>query len=127
MEGQTIDFDQKARTILAMGDRKRPVSSVFLQVDEKGKASTMVVTAPRLSYADSDRQAQYSGGVTAHGQDGVMTADHADVYLNAASASRTTGPSQLDHIVANGHVLVQQQERRARAASWCTRRPPGTL
>ena len=116
VEGQTIDFDQKARTILAMGDRKRPVSSVFLQVDQKGKASTTVVTAPRLSYADSDRQAQYSGGVTAHGQDGVMTADHADVYLNAASASRTTGPSQLDHIVANGHVLVQQQERRAQGS-----------
>jgi lipopolysaccharide export system protein LptA len=113
VEGQTIDFDQKARTILALGDRTRPVSSVFLQVDGKGKASTMVVTAPKLNYADSERQAQYSGGVTAHGQDGVMTADHADVYLNAASASRAGGPSQLDHILANGHVLVQQQERRA--------------
>jgi lipopolysaccharide export system protein LptA len=113
VEGQTIDFDQKARTIVALGDRKRPVSSVFLQVDSKGKASTMVVTAPRLNYTDGERQAQYSGGVTSHGQDGVMTADHADIYLNAASASRTAGPSQLDHIVASGHVLVQQQERRA--------------
>jgi len=113
VEAQTIDFDQKNRTIVALGDRKRPVSSVFLQVDGKGKASTMLVTAPKLNYADNERQARYSGGVTARGEDGVMTADHADVFLNAASASRTTGPSQLDHITAGAHVLVQQQERRA--------------
>jgi lipopolysaccharide export system protein LptA len=113
VEGQTIDFDQKNRTIVALGDRKRLVSSVFLQVDGKGKASTMLVTAPKLNYADNERQARYSGGVTARGEDGVMTADHADVFLNAASAARTAGPSQLDHITANTRVLVQQQERRA--------------
>jgi lipopolysaccharide export system protein LptA len=113
VEAQTIDFDQKARTIVAVGDRKRPVNSVFLQVDSKGVASTMLVTAPKLSYADNEREARYSGGVTARGEGGVMTADHADVFLNAASATRTTGPSQLDHITANTRVLVQQQERRA--------------
>jgi lipopolysaccharide export system protein LptA len=113
VEAQTMDFDQKVRTIVAQGDRKRPVSSVFMQVDQKGKSSTMVVTAPRLTYADGERQARYSGGVTARGEDGVMTAERADVYLNAASASRTTGPSQLDHMIASTHVLVQQQERRA--------------
>jgi lipopolysaccharide export system protein LptA len=113
VEAPTIDFDRKARTIVAQGDRKHPVSSVFLQVGQKGKASTMVVTAPRLSYADSERQARYSGGVTARGDDWVMTASRADVFLNAASASRTAGPSQLDHITANGGVVVQQQERRA--------------
>jgi lipopolysaccharide export system protein LptA len=113
VDAQTIDFDQKARTILALGDRKRPVSSVFLQMDAKGKASTMLVSAPKLNYTDSERQARYSGGVTARGEDAVMTADHLDVFLNAASASRTSGPSQLDHITASTHVLVQQQERRA--------------
>ena len=113
VEAQSIDFDQKARTIVAQGDRRRPVSSVFLQVDPKGRASILVVTAPRLNYTDHERQARYSGGVTAHGEDGVMTADHADVFLNAAGASRSTGPSQLDHITANTGVLVQQRERRA--------------
>ncbi len=123
VEAPTIDFDQKERTLDARGDRKRPVNSVFLQVDDKGKASTMLVTAPNLNYADNERQAHYSGGVTAHGQDGVMTAERADVYLNAASAAPRgpgvnpglgqSGPSQLDHIIANTHVLVQQQERRA--------------
>ncbi len=113
VEAQTIDFDQLARTIVAQGDHKRPVSSVFLQVDRKGKATTMLVTAPRLSYADSERQARYSGGVIVRGEEVVMTADHVDVFLNAASASRSTGPSQLDHIIAGTHVLVQQQERRA--------------
>jgi lipopolysaccharide export system protein LptA len=113
VEAQTIDFDQKARTILAQGDRRHPVSSVFLQVNGKGKATTMLVTAPKLSYADSERQARYSGGVTARGEEGVMTADQLDVFLNASTASRVGQPSQLDHITANTHVLVQQQERRA--------------
>jgi lipopolysaccharide export system protein LptA len=113
VQAHTIDFDQKARTILAEGDKRHPVSSVFMQVDAKGKASTMLVTAPKLNYTDNERQARYSGGVTAHGEDGVMTADHAEVFLNAVSASRVGQPSQLDHITASNHVLVQQQERRA--------------
>jgi len=113
VEAQTIDFDHKARTIVAQGDRKHPVSSVFLQGDGKGKASTMVVTAPRLNYVDGERQARYSGGVTARGQDGFLTADHADIFLNAAGTSRIGEPSQLDHIIASTHVVVQQQERRA--------------
>lgn len=113
VEAPTIDFDQHARTIVAQGDRRHPVTSVFLQVDNKGKSTTMLVTAPKLTYADHDRQARYSGGVTARSEDGVMTADHADIYLNAASKTRTAGPSQLDHIVASDRVLVQQQERRA--------------
>ncbi len=140
VEAPTIDFDQKLRTLVAQGDRKRPVNSVFLQVDDKGKASTMLVTAPNLNYADNEREARYSGGVTAHGQDGVMTAERADVFLNAASTGPHGGvatpggkpgpkpglglglttpglglglPSQLDHIIANTHVLVQQQDRRA--------------
>jgi lipopolysaccharide export system protein LptA len=113
VEAQTIDFDQKARSIAAQGDSRRPVSSVFVQVDGKGKSSLMVVTAPRLDYADSERQARYSGGVTAKGADGVMTAGRADIFLNAAGAAHTPGPSQLDHIIASTHVLVQQKERRA--------------
>jgi lipopolysaccharide export system protein LptA len=113
VEAQTIDFDQKARTIVAVGDRRRPVTSIFQQVDAKGKATVMLVNAPRLNYADNDRQARYSGGVIARGEDGVMTADQADVFLNAASATHATGPSQMDHIVATSHVHVQQQDRRA--------------
>jgi lipopolysaccharide export system protein LptA len=113
VEAQTIDFDQKARTIAAQGDSRHPVNSVFLQVDKQGKASTMLVTAPKLTYADNEREARYSGGVTVHGQDGVMTADRADAFLNSVSATRTTGPSQLDHINAYTQVLVRQRERRA--------------
>jgi lipopolysaccharide export system protein LptA len=114
VEASTIDFDQKVRSIAALGDSRKPVTSVFLQVDGKGKASTMLVTAPKLDYEDSQREAHYSGGVTAKGEDGVMTAGRADIFLNPAGASpRVAGPSQLDHIIANTHVLVEQQERRA--------------
>jgi lipopolysaccharide export system protein LptA len=113
IEAKTIDFDQKARTLVATGDKKHPVSNVFLQVSSSGKASTILVTAPHLTYTDTEREARFSGGVVARGEDGVLTADHADVFLNAAASVHTTGPSQLDHIIAVRHVLVQQQERRA--------------
>jgi lipopolysaccharide export system protein LptA len=113
VEAQTIDFDQKTRTIAALGDTKRPVSSVFVQVDGKGKSSAVLVTAPRLNYSDGERAARYTGGVTAKGEDGVITAGRADVFLNAAGAGHAAGPSQLERIVAGTHVVVQQQGRRA--------------
>lgn len=112
VEARTIDFDHNARAIVATGDRKHPVSSVFTQVDSKGKTSVMQVSAPKLSYADQERQARYAGGVTARGGDATVTADVADIFLGAASATHTAGPSQLDRINATGHVVVQQQERR---------------
>jgi lipopolysaccharide export system protein LptA len=118
VEAPSIDFDQKTRTLVAQGDLKRPVTSFFTQVDAKGKSSTMLVTAPRLNYSDTDRLAHYSGGVTAKSEDGVMTAAKADVFLSPSGATGSgakqgiAGPSQLDHIVATTHVLVQQQDRR---------------
>jgi lipopolysaccharide export system protein LptA len=114
VEAPAIDFEQKTRTIVATGDVKHLVSSWFTQVDAKGKSSTMLVTAPKLNYSDNERQAHYSGGVTVKSNDGVMTAGRADVFLNpAGTKAAIAGPSQLDHIVATTHVLVQQLERRA--------------
>ena len=126
VQAQTIDFDEKARTVVASGDEKRPVTSVFLQVDGKGRSTTVLVTAQKLTYEDNQRQAHYSGGVTAKGADGVMTAAQADILLKPSPVGAkedpgTTspgapgsglGPSQLERIVAGGHVVVQQKERR---------------
>ncbi len=123
VQAQTIDFDEKERTLVASGDEKRPVTSVFLQVDGKGRSSTILVTAQRLSYEDNQRQAHYTGGVTAKGADGVMTAVRADILLKPSQVSAKEGagpgppssavaPSQLERIVAGGHVVVQQKERR---------------
>jgi len=121
VQAQTIDFDEKARMIVATGDEKRPVTSVFLQVDSKGRSATLLVTAQKLTYEDNQRQAHYSGGVTARGADGVMTAGRADILLKpsqvsakegAGAPSPLMGPSQLERITAGGHVVVQQKERR---------------
>ena len=142
IEGQTVDFDEKARTIAAVGDEKHPVTSVFLQVDGKGRASTVLVTAPKLIYDDHQRQAHYSGGMTAKGAEGVLTAARADIYLRQAGLSpagaprgasqsaqgsqsqgsqmqgaqmqgaQIMGPSQLERIVASTRVVVQQKNRR---------------
>lgn len=120
----SLDFDQKARSIVAFGDRHRPVNSLFAETDKKGKTSLITVSAPRLNYDDATRLAHYSGGVTARGESGRLTASEAEIYLSAAghksSTSRPAGglglsaaPSQLDRIVASGRVMVEQKGRRA--------------
>src|SRR5262249_32887254 len=61
------------------------------------------------------RQAKYTGGVTAKGADVTIAADGVDVNLIASGQRGTnaTGPSQLNDIVAEKNVVVQQTTRRA--------------
>ena len=70
-----------------------------------------------LVYADAERQAHYSGGVTARGTGFEATADEMDVYLLPRSQTSTnqslSGPGRLDRMVAQGHVVIQQPGRRA--------------
>ena len=86
IQGQTIEFDANARSIAATGDERHPVTTVFLQVDGKGRSSTVLVTAQKMTYEDNQRQAHYSGGVTARGEDGIVTAARVDISLIQAAA-----------------------------------------
>ena len=116
VQAPTIEFDRTHRGIVAQGTGAQPVSSVFVQTDKAGKTTPVVVTAARLEYVDADRRAHYTGGVTAKGADVTITADHIDVILQASGKPSTgapTGPSQLNQIVAEGHVVIQQTDRRA--------------
>ena len=116
VEAPSIEFDKPNRSLVAQGAPSTPVTSVFTQVDKSGKTSTMVVTAARLVYNDSERIAHYTGGVLARGDAVTMTAANADVILVPAksrSAQSVAGPSQLDRIIALGNIVVQQQDRRA--------------
>jgi len=109
----TIDFDRDKRTVLAQGKPSQPVSTVFVQPGDEGKQTPVTVTGSRLSYMDSERQAHFEGGVVVRSADATLTADHATVFLNPhASSTKATQASQLDKIVAEGHVEVQQQDRR---------------
>ncbi len=87
-----------------------------------GGSSPIAITAAKLTYADSERKAHYEGGVTAQGADFTATAKTADAYLlprsqtsdNQASDNQAlAGPGRLDHMVAEGDVIVHQPKRRA--------------
>jgi lipopolysaccharide export system protein LptA len=87
--------------------------------------SLVAITAAQLSYADSDRKAHYEGGVSAKGSDFTASSQTMDVYLlprsqnasqNASQgkpSQSVTGQARVDRVVAQGHVVVQQPNRRA--------------
>jgi lipopolysaccharide export system protein LptA len=123
VQAPVIVFDRDRRSLQAEGTARQQVSTALVQEDSKGKITPVSITAARLTYHDRQRRARFEGGVLVRSADGVMTADHIDVFLKAsqtaAGASRSTAatvsgaPSQLEKIVAEGHVVVQQPTRRA--------------
>lgn len=77
-----------------------------------------------LDYSEADRMATFSGSVTAQSADGTIHSDGAVVYLVASSVEAETSKgkqppatgqrqSQIDHVVATGHVVLDQPGRRA--------------
>jgi lipopolysaccharide export system protein LptA len=85
--------------------------------EKPGDSSPVTITSARLTYADSERKAHYEGGVTAKGTGFTTTSSTMDAYLLPRSQTSgnqvLAGPGQLDHMVANGNVVVQQPSRRA--------------
>ncbi len=67
------------------------------------------LTADTLFYSDSTRAADFRGNVVAEQPNGTVHADDAQIFLTEALQGR---PSQLDRMVATGHVLLQQPGRK---------------
>jgi lipopolysaccharide export system protein LptA len=117
VQAPSIEFNRDKRSLVAQGSPQAasPVSSVFAQKDKDGKLTPVNITARKLTYVDEERRARYEGGVTARGGDGLLTADHVDIFLKqsgAAAATSQSTPSQLDRIVSVGNVVVTQPGRR---------------
>ncbi len=119
VEAPSIEFDRDKRTVVAQGKPGQAVSTVFVQQSQNGKQSPVNVTGSRLRYLDSDRQAHFEGGIVLRSADGTVSADSATVYLlprqpNATSARSPVenSASQLEKIVADGHIVIQQEGRR---------------
>ncbi len=121
-----IDFDQDTRTVTAFGDQHQHVISLFVQQSDEGKLTPTEVTSDKLTYTDSERLAHFTGNVFAKSADSTITARQLDVYLKEAgeetvsqSAKKaaiipgTEGPSKIDHMVAEGKVVVTEPNRRA--------------
>ena len=116
VQAPAIDFDRDHRSVLAQGKPGQPVSSVFVEQSQNGKQTPINVTGSRLTYKDSERQAQFDGGVVLRSAEGTVTADRVIVFLQprgeSPSDNAQKAASQLDRIVADGHVVIQQQDRR---------------
>jgi len=142
VEAPSIQFDRERRFLVAQGTAAQPVSTVLVQAaqadkvqpgkaqvggerkartakseEKPGDTGTVAITSARLTYADADRVAHYEGGVIAKGTGFTAFASTMDAYLlprsQTSSSQPLAGPGQLDHIVAQGNVVVQQPSRRA--------------
>jgi lipopolysaccharide export system protein LptA len=134
----SIEFDRGRRSLVAQGNAAQSVSTDLVQVagqsttpkknaakdagtakkHQEGEAAEVVaITSARLTYTDSERRAHYEGGVMAKGTDFTATAKIADAYLlprsQTAGSQQLAAPSRLDHMVAEGDVVIQQPGRKA--------------
>lgn len=117
----------------------QPVSTVLAQVDKSGKVTPVHVTSKRLNYVDAQRTIFLEGGVTTKADDATMTARRMTVFLRPRSESQagtskagmpqagtsqggvsqggisagSSMPGQIDHIVAEDHVVIIEPTRHA--------------
>jgi lipopolysaccharide export system protein LptA len=119
VDAPTITFDHNHRSVLAKGSSVSRVETLFVQEDATGKTTPVNVTSNQLTYLDERRQALFTGSVVARSADGTLTSDRATVLLlpkgqkrpgSAAGAGPDT--SRVDRIIADGHVVIVQPNRR---------------
>ncbi len=133
IDAPSILFDRDHRSLTAQGTSTQPVQTVLVQTEKLGgknseakpakqsaasaESSPISITGLKLTYADAERQAHYEGGVVARGSMFTASAKTLDAYLmphgQTTKGQSVAGPGQLDHIVAEGGVVIQQPKRRA--------------
>jgi lipopolysaccharide export system protein LptA len=136
IEAPSIQFDRDHRSVTAQGTSAQPVQTVLVQAEKpgeksakpsetkpakksaaSGESSPISITGLKLTYADAERRAHYEGGVIARGSMFTASAKTLDAYLLPHGPTNknqpATGPGQLDHMVAEGGVVIQQPRRRA--------------
>lgn len=92
----------------APGNRGAVVEAILTSTNPAShQPSAMRIHSHTLRYSESDRRASFRGDVTATDANGVIHADETDAYLTPASQP----PTQLDRIVATGHVVLVQPGR----------------
>lgn len=121
LESPAIDFERQQRVMVARGNVAHPVTSEFVQAGSKGQAPVHI-SAMRFTYSDEQRKAHYEENVVMTSDQGRLTANELDIFLKPAQqqhqsasqdSNQTPAPSQIDHAIANGQVLLAQPGRRA--------------
>jgi lipopolysaccharide export system protein LptA len=140
IDAPSIEFDRDHRSLIAQGTTERPVQTILVpqsnesqkgpqpdhakisasasnRIAGEGDSSPITITAVQLTYSDSDRKAHYEYGVVVKGADFTANCQTLDAYLRPKGEikanSSTNGAGRLDHMVAQGDVVVQQPNRRA--------------
>lgn len=120
-----IEIDRGRDALRAWGEDTggRPVvRATFVTATNKGQApSAAQVRSQTLLYSDKDRRADFHGAVTMEQADGVVHADDGQVFLkpeqtvkkSAAPEASARQSSQIERIVAQGHVVFTQTGRKA--------------
>jgi lipopolysaccharide export system protein LptA len=112
-----IVLDRHDQMLIAPGKGgEGRVHGVFADPGSKATGSEAVirVDANSLQYSGSERKATFQGNVVAQQASGRLRADKADLFMtkDAPAASRVPNPrGSLDHMVAEGHVHVDEGTR----------------
>lgn len=109
-----IEFQRGDRVLRAQGG-SHPVSTVFIENSGKSTESPVTVTSSSLTYSDPQHKATFQGAVVLKSREGTVNADSAEVLLEPRSqaARSSSGATQIEEIVAQGHVVLQQASRKA--------------
>ncbi|HEX3985643.1 MAG TPA: LptA/OstA family protein [Acidobacteriaceae bacterium] len=118
-----IAIDRSRNVLKAWGDGTgaAPVVDVnFAAGSPNGKRppAATEVHSRTLVYSDNDRIANFQGSVTAEQGDAAIHADEARLYLKPKSSAEKPAQtksgqrSQLDHLVATGHVVFTEPGRK---------------
>ncbi len=130
-----IEIDRNQNLLRAWGDDTGPapvVNANFTSAMGANHQQTVVrVHSQTLVYSDKSRQGDFHGSVTAEQSDETIHADDALLFLKPAppnpkttqvsssppanparNPSTPTQGSQLDHLVATGHVVITQPGRK---------------
>jgi lipopolysaccharide export system protein LptA len=117
IEAPTIEFDRDRRSVFAQAGAGEKVATSFVQTDKQGKTKPVNVTSARLIYLDLQRKARFEGGIVMRSPEGTVTAENADIYLQSKGQSTpvktSAGSGQIERAIAQGHVQLQQGNRRA--------------
>ncbi|HEY0797441.1 MAG TPA: LptA/OstA family protein [Acidisarcina sp.] len=135
-----IELSRSPQSLKAHGENSDPMgdqvtATLAAPASKDGPASVDRIQSRQLTYVDNNREASFSGAVVAKAAAGTIHADQATVFLvpaarsaNGSSPSPPSSkvdplgdgenesqarPSQIDHIVATGHVILDQPGRRA--------------
>ena len=117
-----LELSQKPQTLKAYGlpGNTAPVVNANLLSSNKPTSnsaqhqpSVVRVHSQTLFYSDADRRGDFQGTVTAEDANGVIHSDQAEFYLTPEVKGATDSQqTQLDHILATGHVTITQPGRK---------------